>query len=120
VFGRSVVPAAALAVLAVACSRVPAGPYTRVQLFNVSNTVIEVDGRALEHWTSHRHYTVHGETDSVALKSGGMKLATLVIKSLVPTGDPSNYDAAVNIHRDSLSHFYPVELSPYIDAEIVE
>jgi hypothetical protein len=63
-------------------------------------------------------YTEHAVVDTLDLKRGSV-VGRLVITSLVAAGDPNTYDAAINVHEDTVGVLYCREFSPYIDAVIV-
>jgi hypothetical protein len=69
-------------------------------------------------WTQ-SYYVAHGDTDSLTLSRPGRSLGKLVICSLVAGDDGDEYDAAINVHEDTLDHLYLREFSPYIDAAVI-
>jgi len=103
-------------VTAVGCNN--RGPSTHVMVYNQSLSAITVGGHAIEAHSSHGVYVSNGVTDTLDV-SRGKVVARLVIASLVPDGDPNNYDAAINVHEDVPATLYCTEYSPYIEAEII-
>jgi hypothetical protein len=94
------------------------GPSTHVMVFNLSMSSFTVNGRDVEVGFSRGVYAAHGVVDTLELKRGTV-VGRLVITSLLPSGDPSTYDAAINVHEDTPGVLYCREFSPCIDAVIV-
>jgi hypothetical protein len=88
-------------------------------VYNQGMDSLDVAGKWIHRGWSEDYYVAHGDTDSLALGRPGRSLGKLVICSLVAKEDPNNYDAAINVHEDSLDRLYLREFSPYIDAAIV-
>jgi hypothetical protein len=87
-------------------------------VFNLSMSAFEVEGHEVAANFSQAVYTAHGVVDTLGLKRGAV-VGRLVITSLVAAGDPNTYDAAINVHEDTVGVLCCREYSPYIDAVIV-
>lgn len=87
-------------------------------VFNQAKDSLDVAGTWIHAGWSQGFYVVNGDTDSLALSRLGRDPGKLVIRSLVARDDPNDYDAAINVHEDSLGHLYLREFSPYIDAAL--
>ncbi len=94
------------------------GPSTRSYVYNLTTAAFALDGHAVEKGASRAVFTANGATDTIAIVRGS-RTWHLVIKSLLPAEDPSDYDAAVNVHEDVADSLYCREYSPYIEAEII-
>jgi hypothetical protein len=87
-------------------------------VFNLSMSAFTVEGQQVEVGSSQSVYTAHGAVDTMELKRGAVA-GRLVTTSLVTSGDPNQYDAAINVHEDTAGVLYCREYSPYIDAVII-
>lgn len=87
-------------------------------VFNQSRDTLTIAGRTVPYWHSRMFYVSHSETLRLAVERRGIGLGTLFIISLVPVNDPKSYDAAVNVHEDSLNWLRASEHSPYFEAYI--
>jgi len=94
------------------------GPSTRIMVYNISLSPVEIDGHQIEVRYSRAVYAAHGIVDTFDVKRG-VVVARLVITSLVAAGDASDYDAAINVHEDVPGVLYGREYSPYIDVAMV-
>jgi hypothetical protein len=88
-------------------------------VFNQGMDSLDVAGKWIHRGWSEDYYVAHGDTDSLALSRSGHSLGKLVIYSLVAKEDPNEYDAAINVHEDTLDHLFVREFSPYIDAAVI-
>jgi hypothetical protein len=88
-------------------------------VYNRASDSIDAAGYWIHRGWSEDFYVAHGDTDSLALSRVGRNRGKLFIYSLVSRSDPNQYDAAINVHEDSLDYLYLREFSPYIDAAIV-
>jgi hypothetical protein len=93
-------------------------PRTRSMVYNISMSPFTFEGHEVVVNASWSIFTLHGAVDTVDLKRGSV-VGRLVITSLVPTEDPTDYDAAINVHEDTTGVLYCREFSPYIDAVIM-
>ena len=87
-------------------------------VYNQSMSAFTVQGHQIEVNASRSVYTAHGVVDTLDMRRDAV-VGRLVITSLVTAEDPSNYDAAVNVHEDIAGALYCTEYSPYIDAVII-
>lgn len=85
---------------------------------NISTSSFSVDGHDIEVGYSWGVRTANGATDTFDLTRGAV-VGRLVATSLVPTGDPNDYDAAINVHEDTAGILRCHEYSPYVDAVII-
>jgi hypothetical protein len=93
-------------------------PRTRSMVYNISMSTFTLEDHEVAVNASWSVFTKHGAVDTVELKRGAV-VGRLVITSLVPAGDPNDYDAAINVHEDTAGVLYCREFSPYISAEII-
>jgi len=100
-----------------ACHVRPAAS-TSVYILNQSRDTLDMNGKAVEYWMSHRFYVSNGDTYRVSLARRGTRLGVIAIASLMAAGDPGDYDAAINVHEDTLNKLRIGEYSPYIDAKL--
>ena len=94
------------------------GPSTRVMVYNLSMSPVEVEGHQIEVHYSRAVYNAHGVLDTLDVRRGAV-VARIVITSLVATGDPNVYDAAINVHEDVPGVLYCREYGPYVDAVMI-
>jgi hypothetical protein len=87
-------------------------------VFNISLSTFQVEGHEVEVGLSREVRTANGATDSFNLVRSTV-ICQLIVTSLVPAGDPNNYDAAINVREDTAGVLYCREYSPHIDAVIV-
>jgi hypothetical protein len=102
----------------VACDLADSKPGTHIYVLNRASHSIELDSRVIGSGLSVDILVAHGDTDTFALVDTGGTYR-LIISSLVAAGDPSRYEAAVNVYPDVVRGPFAVEYSPYIDAEVV-
>jgi len=115
---RLFLPALTMVLLAFACHS-DHSRTTRVVVYNQGMDSLKVADMWIHRGWSEAYYVAHGDTDSLALSRPGRSLGELVIYSLVAKSDPDKYDAAINVHEDSLDHLFLREYSPYIDAVVI-
>jgi hypothetical protein len=111
-----------LGALALGCHAIPDPPdepHTAVQVLNQCHQTMTVGDKELEYWTSWPVYVLNGETESIPLSDSAGSLGTLVITSLVSATDPQDYHAAVNLQASPPGHVFSLEVSPVIEAEVV-
>jgi hypothetical protein len=94
------------------------GPGTRVMVLNASAGEFELGGERVEYWHSVPVSVAHGSVERRPLARGSVSLGTLVVTSLLQSDDPSDYEAAVNVHEDTTGVLSAREYSPYIEATI--
>ena len=98
-----------------ACHERPAAS-TSVYILNQSRDTLDMNGKTVEYWMSRQFYVPNGDTNRVSLTRRGTRLGVIAIASLMAAGDPGDYDAAINVHEDTLNKLRISEYSPYIDA----
>jgi hypothetical protein len=94
------------------------GPSTRVMIYNISMSAVEIEGHGIEVTHSSAAYAAHSVVDTLDVKRGTV-VARLVITSLVEAADANDYDAAINVHEDVPGVLYSKEYDPYIDAVVI-
>jgi hypothetical protein len=78
--------------------------------------MLDMNGQTVEKVMSQQFYVPNGDTYRVSLTRRGTRLGVIAIASLTAAGDPDLYDAAINVHEDTLNKLRIDEYSPYIDA----
>ena len=114
---RSIPAILAVLVLLGGCSsdETPAGPHTRILVFNRTAAGFTVDGRVAEPGFSEEVFLLHGRSRRVELARDGAALGTLVLTSLLPAGATDTCDAAVTVYENLPGEITLLEFSPWFD-----
>ncbi|MBN2536679.1 hypothetical protein JXB37_00210 [candidate division WOR-3 bacterium] len=117
---RSIPAIFAALVLLGGCSfdETPAGPHTRVLVYNRTGFDFSLDGDAVPYGNSGELFLPHGESRRAGLFRDGAEFAVLAFTSLVPVGATDTCDAAVTVYELLPGEITLLEFSPWFDVAL--
>jgi hypothetical protein len=92
---------------------------TLVYVFSQAQDALELGDELLRVGYSNPVTVPNGAIDTLSLTRHSASLGKLIVTSLVPVSDPETYDAAINIHEDTVGLLSAREFSPHIDAVLI-